>query len=66
MNCISEWPESQRCMDCSHGEFLINRPNSSYCCELGHEVDSEECRKDFIERPECDCDDSCECVCKGE
>lgn len=51
MNCISEWPESQRCMDCEHGEFLINRPNSAYCCELGHEVDSEECIKDFVERP---------------
>ena len=44
---LYEWPESQKCMDCEHGEFVAfieNSRGSDYICHIGcTENDGVEC-----------------------
>jgi len=34
---VYEWPESQKCMDCKNGEFIMSETynNSNYLCSVG-------------------------------
>lgn len=43
------WPESQQCVGCEHGCFLMNEPESSvYICDLGHSSPQELCHEPDI------------------
>lgn len=60
---LVQWPQSQLCMECEHGEFVMGTGDddrigdSAYLCFKAKEVQDEECEANIIaegETPE-DC-----------
>ncbi len=40
------WPDSQGCIGCKHGKFLVNEPESSvYACSKGKSAPEEDCNE---------------------